>query len=295
VTKLETRFYEEIADTMALALVIMAAGMGSRFGGNKQLVDVGPNGEVFFDFAITDAKKAGVDRVVLIVRREFHDIVESHVREFHGDELDLHLVCQDESDAPPRAKPWGTAHAILTAAPVVDRPFIVVNADDYYGVESYREVADAMRAAGPTTAIVAGFELGRTMPEKGAVSRGVLHMDGSGRLTKIVETHGIARGDDGVIRSEDPPGELTDMTPVSMNMLAFPPSLMDDLARMWPIFLAEHRDHPKAEFLLPTSVGELMAEGRLDVRVVPTASDWIGVTNADDLEPARATLAALRS
>src|SRR5215208_7199336 len=100
---------------MALGLVIMAAGMGSRFGGNKQL------DEVFFDFAITDARKAGVDRVVLIVRREFHDIVEDHVREFHGDDLDLHLVCQDESDAPPRTKPWGTAHAILTAASVVDR------------------------------------------------------------------------------------------------------------------------------------------------------------------------------
>jgi hypothetical protein len=156
-------------------------------------------------------------------------------------------------------------------------------------------VADAIRAADGRTAIVAGFELGRTLPEKGAVSRGVLHVDGDGHLTEIVETHGIARGDDGVIRSEDPPGELTETTPVSMNMLAFPPSLMDELARMWPVFLAANGDHPKAEFLLPTSVGELMAEGRLDVTVVPTSSDWIGVTNADDLEPARATLAALRS
>jgi NDP-sugar pyrophosphorylase family protein len=280
---------------MGLALVIMAAGMGSRFGGNKQLVDVGPGGEVFFDFAIADARAAGADRVVLIVRREFHDLVRDHVREFHGADLDLHLVCQDESDAPPRTKPWGTAHAILTAAPAVDRPFVVVNADDYYGVESYRQVADAITAAGPGTAIVAGFELGRTMPAKGAVSRGVLHVDGEGKLTQIVETHGIERHDDGTITSEDPPGVLSATTPVSMNMFAFPPSLMDDLARMWPAFLAEHRDHPKAEFLLPTAVGELQAEGRLDVRVVPTSSDWIGVTNADDLEPARATLAALRS
>jgi len=279
---------------MALALVIMAAGMGSRFGGNKQLVEVGPNGEVFFDFAISDARAAGADRVVLIVRREFHDIVEKHVREFHGDDLDLHLVCQDESDAPPRTKPWGTAHAILTAASVVDRPFIVVNADDYYGTESYQQIAQAIAAAGPRTAIVAGFELGRTLPEKGAVSRGVLHVDGNGRLVRIVETHGIERRADGKILSEDPPGELTDTTPVSMNMLAFPPTLMDDLARMWPEFLAEHIDHPKAEFLLPTSVGELMAEGSLEVLMVPTSSDWIGVTNADDLEPARATLAALR-
>jgi NDP-sugar pyrophosphorylase family protein len=280
---------------MSLALVIMAAGMGSRFGGNKQLVDVGPNGEVFFDFAITDARKAGADRVVLIVRREFHDIVEDHVREYHGDDLDLHLVCQDEADAPPRAKPWGTAHAILTAASVVDRPFIVVNADDYYGIESYQQAADAMRSVGDRTAVVVGFELGRTLPDKGAVSRGVLHVDAAGNLTQIVESHGIARGDDGVIRSEDPPAELTDTTPVSMNMLAFPRSIMDDLARMWPEFLAANRDHPKAEFLLPTAVGELKAAGELDVRVVATSSDWIGVTNPDDLEPARATLAALRS
>jgi choline kinase len=279
---------------MSLALVIMAAGMGSRFGGNKQLVDVGPNGEVFFDFAISDARRAGADRVVLIVRREFHDVVEQHVREFHGDDLDLHLVCQDEADAPPRAKPWGTAHAILTAAGVVDRPFIVVNADDYYGVESYQQAADAMSAADDRTAVVVGFELGRTLPEKGAVSRGVLHVDGNGTLTKIVETHGIARGDDGTIRSEDPPGELTDTTPVSMNMVALPRRIMDDLGELWPAFLAEHREHPKAEFLLPTVVGELTAAGRLDVQVVATSSDWIGVTNPDDLEPARATLAALR-
>jgi NDP-sugar pyrophosphorylase family protein len=278
---------------MDLALVIMAAGMGSRFGGNKQLVEVGPRGEVFFDFAISDARAAGVDRVVLIVRREFREIVEEHVREVHGSDLDLHLVCQDESDAPPRAKPWGTAHAILTAAPAIDRPFVVVNADDYYGVESYRQVAEACRDLGDTNAVVAGFELGRTLPEQGTVSRGVLHVDGD-RLSHVVETHGIERREDGVIVSADPPGELTETTPVSMNMWAFSPSVLRELDRLWGEFLAAHRHDEKSEFLLPTSVGQLMAEERLDVRVVPTSSEWIGVTNADDLEPARATLAELR-
>jgi hypothetical protein len=277
-----------------LAIVIMAAGMGSRFGGNKQLVDVGPNGEVFFDFAVSDAIAAGADRVVLIVRREFADIVEAHVREMHGD-VDLHLVCQDESDAPRRAKPWGTAHAILTAKDVVDRPFIVVNADDYYGVQSYRQVADALRAADDDrTVVLAAFELGRTLPVKGSVSRGVCSVDGP-MLTKLVETHGIERTADGAIVSTDPPSSLTDLTPVSMNMWGFPVALFGHLERMWGEFLAAHGHEEKTEFLLPSAVAELAAAGRLAVNVVRTDSDWIGVTNPDDLDPARATLAALRA
>ena len=276
-----------------LAIVIMAAGLGSRFGGNKQLVDVGPNGEVFFDFAIADAVAAGADRVVLIVRREFADTVEQHVRAMHGD-IDLHLVCQDEADAPPRKKPWGTAHAILTAKDAVDRPFIVVNADDYYGVESYRLVADALLDAGDRTAVLAGFELGRTMPVKGAVSRGVCAVT-DGQLAGLVETHGIERVADGAIVSVDPPGTLTDRTIVSMNMWGFPVSLFGHLERMWGEFLAVHGTEEKTEFLLPSTVADLRDAGLLDVRVVTTESDWIGVTNPDDLEPARATLAALRA
>ena len=276
-----------------LAIVIMAAGLGSRFGGNKQLVDVGPNGEVFFDFAIMDALTAGADRVVLIVRREFAHIVENHVRKMHG-AIDLHLVCQDESGAPPRKKPWGTAQAILSAASVVDRPFVVVNADDYYGIESYAMVADALSAADNRTVVLAAFELGRTLPIVGSVSRGVCAVDGQA-LTRLVETHGIERNASGAIISTDPPGSLTDLTPVSMNMWGFAPSIFGHLDRMWHEFLAAHGHEEKAEFLLPSAVAQLMGEGHLDVRVVSSASDWIGVTNPDDLDPARATLAALRA
>lgn len=276
-----------------LAIVIMAAGLGSRFGGNKQLVDVGPNGEVFFDFAIADAIAAGADRVVLIVRREFADTVEQHVRAMHGD-VDLHLVCQDESGAPPRAKPWGTAHAILTAKDAVDRPFIVVNADDYYGVQSYAQVADALQGAGDRTVVLAAFELGRTLPTKGSVSRGVCSVDGT-VLTRLVETHGIERQASGTIVSTDPPSELTDTTPVSMNMWGFPVSIFGHLERMWGEFLAAHGSTEKTEFLLPSAVAELTAAGLLEVSVVRTDSDWIGVTNPDDLDPARASLAALRA
>ncbi len=276
-----------------LAIVIMAAGLGSRFGGNKQLVDVGPNGEVFFDFAIADAIAAGADRVVLIVRRAFAHTVDEHVRKMHGD-IDLHLVCQDESDAPTRAKPWGTAHAILTAMGAVDRPFIVVNADDYYGVESYRQVAEVLRDADDQTAVVAGFELGRTLPSKGSVSRGVCDVE-RGALTRLVETHGIERNAAGLIVSTDPPGTLGDRTPVSMNMWGFPVSIFAHLERMWHEFLAAHGHEEKTEFLLPSVVAELMDAGKLRVSVVHTESDWIGVTNPDDLDPARVSLEALRA
>ena len=276
-----------------LAIVIMAAGLGSRFGGNKQLVDVGPDGEVFFDFAISDAIAAGADRMVLIVRREFADTVEEHVRAMHGD-VDLRLVCQDESDAPPRKKPWGTAQAILSAAEVVDRPFIVVNADDYYGVESYQLVADALRVADDRTAVLAAFELGRTLPTKGSVSRGVCAIE-AGELIQLVETHGIERQAGGHIVSADPPGVLTDHTPVSMNMWGFPVAFFGHLSRMWTEFLATHGRDEKTEFLLPSVVAELMAQGHVRVDVITTEADWIGVTNPDDLEPARTTLAVLRA
>jgi NDP-sugar pyrophosphorylase family protein len=248
---------------------------------------------VFFDFAITDARAAGANRFVLIVRREFAHMVEEHVRHMHGDDLDLALVCQDETDAPPRAKPWGTGHAILTAGSEIDRPFLVVNADDYYGTTSYRQVADALRVAGPDTAVLAGFQIGRTLPSHGSVSRGVCSVNGD-RLTRIVETHGIERRD-GTIISTDPPGELAEETPVSMNMWGFEPSIVGHLDRLWGRFLAASGHEEKSEFLLPSAVGQLMDEDALDVRVVVSPDDWIGVTNPDDLEPARATLATLRA
>lgn len=279
---------------MNLALVVMAAGLGSRFGGNKQLVEVGPGGEVFFDFAIRDAVAAGADRVVMIVRREFEQTVRAHIEQLHGtDAFELATVCQDEF-GPQRAKPWGTAHAILAAAPAIDRPFLVVNADDYYGDTSYADVSRALGAADDRTAVLAAFELGRTLANSGAVSRGVCSV-ADGRLTSLVETHGIARTESGSIEATDPPSTLADDTPVSMNMWGFSPALLGHLDRMWAEFYATNKDEPKTEFLLPTCVATLRDQGLLDVRVVRTTCEWIGVTNPDDLEPARTRLASLRA
>lgn len=275
-----------------LALVVMAAGLGSRFGGNKQLVEVGPRGEVFYDFAITDAVAAGADKVVMIVRREFEPQVRQHITGRYGDAFELVTVCQDEFGVQ-RKKPWGTAHAILAVAGAVNEPFMVVNADDYYGEKSYRIVAEALSVADDRTAVIGAFELGNTLPAKGTVSRGVCSVEGD-RLVNLVETHGIERNAAGTIVSTDPVGSYGDKTPVSMNMWGFQPSLFGHLDRMWGEFFAAHKDDPKTEFLLPTSVATLRDEGKLSVKVVRTDDEWIGVTNPDDLEVARQRLAALR-
>ncbi len=275
---------------MSYTLLIMAAGLGSRFGGDKQLASVGPNGEAFFDYAIRDATASGADKVLMIVRSEIEDAVASHVEEIHGDSVEVSYVRQD-TFGPSRAKPWGTAHAVLAAAEAVDQPFLVVNADDYYGQRSYALAAESIAQLADGECVVVAFELGRTLPEAGAVSRGVCEID-AGALVEITETHGIARKADGTIASEDPPGVLTDETPVSMNMWGFRTDLFDHLSRMWKMFHSERGDEEKSEFLLPEAVGELMIAGEMSVTAATTDDDWIGVTNPDDLEPARAILAS---
>ncbi|MDH5238696.1 MAG: NTP transferase domain-containing protein [Acidimicrobiia bacterium] len=272
---------------MSPTLVVMAAGLGSRFGGTKQLVEVGPRGEAFLDFAIRDAQAAGVGDIVVIVRTEIEADVERHLRRFNQD-APLTLVCQDRS-GPAREKPWGTAHAILSAADAIEEPFIVVNADDYYGTAGYQLAVDSL-AAHPDDAAVVAFRLANTLPQVGSVSRGVCRVV-DGHLHELVETHGIERAADGTIRSEDPPGEHADDTMVSMNMWGFPLSVLEYIEAEWEPWLAAHRTEPKSEFLLPSVVDELRAAGRLDVRVLESPDQWVGVTNRDDLDPARAALA----
>lgn len=274
---------------MDLSLVIMAAGLGSRFGGTKQLVEVGPNGEAFLDFAIQDGRAAGCHQVVLIIRSDIEADVRSHLERQYGSTDGFVLVRQDDL-GPRRDKPWGTAHAVLSAAPVVNGSFIVVNADDYYGPTSFQLAADAVAAGDDGIAALVAFECAKTLPREGAVSRGVCEVN-DGVLGSITETHGIAMGEDGVIRSEDPEGVLEATTPVSMNMFAFPQALFPHLATQWDEFHAEFGDQPKTEYLLPDVVDRLRASGDLTVVVPESSEEWIGVTNPNDLDPARARLA----
>ena len=242
---------------------------------------------------VADALAAGADDVVIVVRSELADTVEREVRRRFGDGLSLRLVAQDLADAPPRDRPWGTAHAVLVATEGLDRPFVVVNADDYYGPGSYRRAAEVLGAGDGRTAVLVAFEAGRTLPPSGAVSRGVCTVRDR-RLVEIAETHGIERGADGVIRSADPVGVLAEDTPVSMNMWGFPAAFAAEFGPRWREFLAAHGGDATTEFLLPDVIAGAVAEGRLEVVVERSGDDWIGVTNPDDLEPARARLAVAR-
>ena len=276
------------------ALVVMAAGVGRRFGGDKQLVAVGPDGETFLDYAITGALGAGASKVVLVVRSEIEDTLRAHIDSRHrapqSAGVEFAYVRQDEH-GPPRAKPWGTAHAVLVAEPKVSGPFVVCNADDYYGPSAMRTLAAAAAELHDDEACLCGYGLASTLSETGAVSRGVCHVS-DGRLVGIVEHHGVARRADGTITAAEPAAELSDDTVVSTNLWAFPRAALDWIGHSFERFVADHRDDADSECLLPTVVAERMATGTLSVKVVSTAEPWIGVTNPDDLAAARAALAA---
>lgn len=277
---------------MEISLVIMAAGLGSRFGGTKQLVEVGPNGEAFLDFAILDGRAAGCAQIVLIIRSDIEADVRAHLERRYGS-LDGFVLVRQDDLGPARDKPWGTAHAVLSAREAVSGPFIVVNADDYYGPSSFQIAADFLRSADDTTAGLVAFELSKTLPISGEVSRGVCEV-ADGVLVSIKETHGIGRGEDGTIRSQDPVGEHPDDALVSMNMFAFPHSLFEHLEAGWDEFFTIYGKEPKTEYLLPDVVDAARERGDLVVSVPSSAEEWIGVTNPHDLEPAREKLRVAR-
>ena len=274
-------------------LVVMAAGIGRRFGGDKQLVEVGPDGEAFLDYAIVAAVRAGASKVVLVVRSGIEATLRAHVdsrhRALQDTGIEFAFVRQDEH-GPPRAKPWGTAHAVMVAEDEVAGPFVVCNADDYYGPAALRTIASAVAELDDDEACLCGYGLSRTLSSTGTVSRGVCEVSGD-RLVGIIEHHSVARRTDGTIAAVEPAAELSDETIVSTNLWAFPRAALDWIGDSFDRFLTDHRTDADAECLLPTIVAERMAGGALSVRVVSTTEPWIGVTNPDDLETARAALA----
>tara|TARA_B100001123_G_scaffold373421_1_gene438024 strand:- start:2127 stop:2975 length:849 start_codon:yes stop_codon:yes gene_type:complete len=271
-----------------ITLLVMAGGLGSRFGGDKQLVPVGPNGEAFLDYAVHGGLEAGVGKVVVVTRSDLDAVLRTHLEQQHGPDLPLEIVHQD-AFGPSRRKPWGTGHAVLSAAAACPGAVVVLNADDHYGPTGVQRTVAALREVGADSAVLLAFELGRTLSSAGGVSRGVCHVV-EGELARLVETHGI-RAEDGRIVADDPSGELPADTPVSMNLWGLPAAAVARLAGQWAAFHVRSADDPSSEFLLPEALDEQRAEGLLRIDVVRTDEPWIGVTSPDDLEVAREALA----
>ncbi|MED5394370.1 MAG: NTP transferase domain-containing protein [Actinomycetota bacterium] len=281
-------------DYSAITLLLLAGGLGSRFGGTKQLAAVGPRGSAILDHSIREAAAVGVTRVVVVGRTDLDEDIQRHLVAQHGEDLNLVMVHQD-AFGPARARPWGTGHAVVSARAALDGPVVVLNADDHYGPTGIARIVKSLSGAESTipSAAMLGFQLGRTLPETGTVSRGICTRDGTGRLIGLVETHGIGRYGD-AIRAVDPVGELSPEASVSMNLWALPMAAIDRLAEQWLVFQRNHADSPTAEFLLPEALEEQRVEGRLSIEVVDTDEDWIGITNREDLEVARSAFAAMR-
>lgn len=281
---------------MKTSLVIMAAGIGSRFGGGiKQLAPVGPNGEIIMDYSIHDALEAGFDRVVFIIR---HDL-EEDFRTIIGERIEkicpIAYAFQEKNDLPEgftcpedRTKPWGTGHAVLSVRDIVKEPFLVINADDYYGKEGFKIAHDFLVAnAGEKGKFcMPGFILKNTLSDNGAVTRGVCKADADGNLVGVDETSGIVKYQGGAGVEKD--GTVTPIDPeslVSMNMWALTPDFIDELKDGFPKFLASIPEgNVKAEYLLPTVIDNMLKSGKATVKVIPTQDKWFGVTYKEDKE-----------
>lgn len=280
------------------ALVIMAAGIGSRFGkGIKQLAPVGPNGEIIMEYSIHDALEAGFNKVVFIIRKD----IEEEFRKVIGDKIEtiteVAYAFQSLEDLPDgfslpegRTKPWGTGQAVLAAKSVLNEPFAVINADDYYGKEAYVKVHDYLVKEQPDDGMLhicmAGFRLGNTLSDNGSVTRGICHIE-EGALTGVTETHDIFKTASGAeTRSED--GTVTELdikSLVSMNMWGLTPAFMDTLEKGFAEFLGGLSvGEIKKEYLLPEMIDRLIKAGTAKVEVLETSDTWFGVTYAEDKE-----------
>jgi NDP-sugar pyrophosphorylase family protein len=272
----------EIAHQLALmgpTLVVMAAGLATRFGGPKQLVGVGPAGEVLFDYAVFDAVRAGFARVVFVIRPDMAATMEAHAATWYGGRVAV-AFAEQRVDAG-RTKPWGTGHAVLAARALLNGPFGVCNADDYYGPAAFALLAEQLEARGDIAALV-GYRLDQTLSEQGGVSRGVCEVDRAGMLTRITEATLVGT-------TEPFPGDAV----ASMNLWGFPAGFPALLEERFRAFLERAGRSDSAEFLLSAAVNELVAAGRLPLRVLQTSEPWFGMTHAGDLPVVRARLAAL--
>jgi hypothetical protein len=271
-------------------LLVLAAGMGSRYGGLKQVDPVGPGGETIIDYSIFDALRAGFGRVVFVIRKD----IEAQFREVVGARFETRLpvdyAFQELNKLPGgftvpdgRTKPWGTTHAILMAADVIREPFAAINADDFYGRQSYELLAQHLTSGTPDYAMV-GFILRNTLSDFGSVARGICRVDGGQYLQSVVELTKIER-DGGGAKDTSSSGTVTKLTgeePVSMNMWGFTPALFPQIGARFEAFLQQSGRELKSECYIPNTVGELVAAGEARVKVLRTGAAWFGVTYRED-------------
>ena len=292
------------------SLVIMAAGMGSRYGGIKQLDSFGPDGEIIMDYSIFDAIKAGFDKIVIILREDIYDdfmnIIGNRLMEFTN--IPVHIVFQSLNDLPEgykvpdgRTKPWGTGQAILSVKEYIDEPFLVINADDFYGRDPYIKsqifLSNSILNLKKPKFCLAGYTLENTLSDNGSVTRGICKCDDNGNLLSIEETFGI-KCENNIVTGTDSKGNkriLSLQDTVSMNMMGFTPAIFPMLEDKFITFLNKLSDNDplKSEFLLPIAINEMLKDEVIDVEVVKTNANWFGVTFKEDREQVKNSLKKL--
>lgn len=289
-------------------LVIMAAGLGTRYGEGriKQLDPIGPNGEIIMDYSIYDAKAAGFDKVVFIIRKDIKQAFDDMIGSRIGRHIDTDYVYQQTEDVPEayknveRAKPWGTGHAVLACRGVVKEPFAVINADDVYGRRAFEAmheflVSGGSEGDGRLHLAMPGFILENTLSAEGTVTRGVCEAEND-MLTDITETYGIRRDGDRVLsftaKSDETLKEVDPKSHVSMNMWACPAGFIDTLGAEFEQFLSEHAEEAGSEFLLPTVINGMIHRGEADCRLIETTDKWFGMTSVKDKAAAQAAVRA---
>ena len=268
-----------------ITLLVMAAGMGSRYGGLKQLDPMGPSGETIIDYSVYDAVQAGFTKAVFIIRKEFESEFREKVTDKYSDSIKVEFVFQDLHDLPNgfecsqgREKPWGTGHAILSASDLIHEPFAAINADDFYGRESYQQLTGYYQS-GETGLSMVAYRLENTLSSFGGVTRGVCSIMGND-LSSVIETSNVKRTESGL--SSDGEVDLDGSEPVSVNMWGFTPKLFDYLNEMFIDFLKKEGSDLKSEFLIPSVINDLIQSGQESVHVLRSDSQWFGVTYRED-------------
>lgn len=275
-------------------LLILAAGMGSRYGGLKQMDPMGPNGETILDYSVFDAIRAGFGKVVFVIREDFAEAFREGVGSRFSDKIEIDYAFQKLDDLPEgfdvpadREKPWGTAHAVRAARDIIKEPFAVINADDFYGADAYQTAADFLNTLSPdsTDYAIVGYYLENTLSDHGGVNRGICSVSENGLLANVEEVVDISRKEGGKVSGtglDQSEREVNEQDIVSMNFWCFSPAYFTQTETHFSQFLSEHLNTPKSECYIPTVVDDFVAKEQATCKVLPTTANWFGVTYPDD-------------